>query len=253
MIEEKRIINNLEINYKIIGEGRPLLILHGWGRGSDSWVEVQRLLSIQRYKVICPDLPGFGKSQSPTIAWKVDDYVEWLKNFAISLEIEKFVLLGHSFGGRIAIKFAVRYSEKIATLILYEAAGIKSKKTISQFVFFLISKIGNIFSFLPFYSFFRKVFYRFIVRKKDYLKAKGVMKNTFLKVIEEDLTSYLAKISVSTLIIWGEKDKITPLNDAYLMKREIPNSELKIIPEMGHAFHHEAPKRLTQVIYQYLK
>jgi len=252
MREEKFLINNLEINFKIDGKGEPFLILHGWGKGSDSWVEVQNLLSEKGFQVIVPDLPGFGKSQSPKTPWGINDYVKWLNNFIIHLGIEKFFLLGGSFGGRIAIKFVTKYPEKILNLILYAAAGIKHK-TISLFIFLLISKIGNIFSFFPFYSSFRKIFYRYIIRKKDYLEAKGIMRETFLKVIEEDLTHYLSQISVPTFIIWGEKDKVTPLSDAYLMKKEISNSELKIIPEMGHAFHHENPEKLTQVISQYLK
>lgn len=252
MKEEKILIDGVEINFKIDGEGKPFLILHGWGKGSDSWIEVQKLISGQGYQVIIPDFPGFGKSQPSQKAWGVDDYVEWLKDFTISLGIEKFFLLGHSFGGRVAIKFAAKYPEKILNLILYEAAGIKHK-TPSLLIFFLISKVGNIFSFLPFYSSFRKIFYRYIVRKKDYLEAKGAMKDTFSKVIGENLIPYLPKISMPTLIIWGAKDRITPLADANLMKKEIPNSELQVIPEMGHAFHHQNPEKLTQAILQYLK
>jgi len=250
--EEKFLINNLEINFKIDGEGEPFLILHGWGRGSDSWIEVQKLITGQGYKVIIPDFPGFGKSCPPSKAWSLDDYVEWLKSFLDNLVAEKFFLLGHSFGGRVAIKFAAKYPEKISKLILYEAAGIRHK-TPSLFIFFLISKVGNIFSFLPFYSSFRKIFYRYIVRKKDYLEAKGIMRETFLKVIGEDLVPYLSQISIPTFIIWGAKDRVTPLADATLMKKEIPNSELQVIPEMGHAFHHQNPDKLTQTILQYLK
>jgi pimeloyl-ACP methyl ester carboxylesterase len=78
------------------------------------------------------------------------------------------------------------------------------------------------------------------------------MKETFIKIIAEDLTSCLSLISVPTLIIWGEKDRITPLSDGYLMKEKIAQSELKIIPGQGHAFHHEAPEEIAREILQFI-
>lgn len=252
MIRDKEtLVNNLRINYKMAGEGKPLLILHGWGRGSDSWIQVQEILAEKKYKVIVPDLPGFGKSQAPATAWTVDDYATWLNDFIVPLNLEKIFLLGHSFGGRIAIKFAIKFPEKISKLILYEAAGIKHKKVLSQIIINTFAKIGNKFSFFPFYSTLEKAFYKFVVRKQDYLRSKGIMKETFKKVISQDLTPFLPLISVPTVIIWGEKDKITPLSDAYLMKEKIIYSEIKIIPALGHGFHHEAPENLTNTVVQF--
>lgn len=259
MTEDRVLINGLLVNYKIT-EGEkyslsdrakrrsPILVLHGWGKGSDPWINFLQSLSSSEYKIIIPDLPGFGKSNNPSISWDLDNYVEWLNDFIKILNLEKVYLLGHSFGGRVAIKFAVKYPEKISKLVLYEAAGIKHPKTFSQSLFFLISKIGNIFSFLPFYSFFQKVFYKFFVRKNDYLQAKGTMKKTFLKTTKEDLAPLLRRISVFTMIIWGNQDEITPMSDAYLMKKEIPHSDLKIVANQGHGFHREHPEELTKVI-----
>ncbi|PIR71923.1 MAG: alpha/beta hydrolase, partial [Candidatus Nealsonbacteria bacterium CG10_big_fil_rev_8_21_14_0_10_36_24] len=87
------IINGLKINYKIIGEGRPFLILHGWGSNFEKWQKVGELLVEKNLKVIIPDLPGFGESQKPTIAWNLDDYCNFVEEFVKILNLDKFFLL----------------------------------------------------------------------------------------------------------------------------------------------------------------
>lgn len=253
MGEEKNLINGLEINYKIAGEGEPLLILHGWGGSSDSWIKVQRILAENGFKVICPDLPGFGKSETLPEPWTIKDYSDFILDLFGKFNLQRVFLLGHSFGGRIAIKFTALYPLKIKKLILVSSAGIKYEKTFWYFFISVIAKIGSKFSFLPFYSFFRKIFYKYILRKTDYLEAKGVLKETFKKIIEEDLRIYLPQIIVPTLIIWGKEDKFTPLSDAYLMKEKIKNSKLEILEKIGHTPHLENPQLLSKKIIDFLK
>jgi pimeloyl-ACP methyl ester carboxylesterase len=191
-LEEKRtIINGLETNYKISGDGQPVLILHGWGGSSDSWIQVQKILAEKNFRVIIPDFPGFGKSKTPEEPWTVDGYVEWVKNFAERIEINSPIfLLGHSFGGRISIKFAIKYPEKIKSLILCSSAGIKPKGELSKKIFYYLARIGNyLFSQKPLARFkegARNTFYT-MIRKKDYLKANGVMKEIIKNILAEDL------------------------------------------------------------------
>ena len=83
MTEKKLLINDLEANYKISGEGQLVLILHGWGGSSVSWLLVQKILTEKGFKVIIPDFPGFGKSTTPQKPWTVDDYVRWFKDFFV--------------------------------------------------------------------------------------------------------------------------------------------------------------------------
>lgn len=253
MLEKEIYINGLKVNYKIAGQGQPILILHGWGGASDSWTQVQKILANQGHRVIVPDLPGFGKSDLPQVPWSLDEYLNWFSNFVQNLNFNHFFLLGHSFGGRIAIKFSAKYPEKILGLILSSAAGIKHKKTLWQLFLFALARMGRRLPFLSGYSLFRKTFYRFIVRKKDYFEAKGVMKETFKKIIEEDLTPYLSQISLSTLILWSQIDKMTPLSDAYLMKEKIKNSRLEILEKRGHSLHLKNPELLCQKILSFSK
>jgi len=256
MKEEKILVGGLKINYKIDGEGENFLILHGWGGSSDSWLKVQEILAKKGYKVICPDLPGFGKSKTPPRPWSVDDYTEWLNGFLISQDFENFFLLAHSFGGRIAIRFAKKYPERIKKLILCDSAGIKQEPTLSTKIFFWLAKIGNAL-FSPrilkrFKDKVRNLFYIFL-RHRDYVKANEIMRETIKKVIDEDLLIDLPEIESRTLIVWGQRDRIVPVKYAYIFKENIANSTLEILPRFGHSPHLEAPEKLAEIILSFLK
>lgn len=253
---------------------KTLIILHGWQSSKEKWQKVKEKINENGscpVKVLVPDLPGFKKETALDKPWNLDDYVEWFKNFSSktcperALRVTKppsvqapraegFFLLGHSFGGRIAIKFAQKYPEKIKGLILVSAAGIKPKKNLCHRLISACAKIGRRFTFLPFYSFFREIFYKYILRRTDYIKAEKFpyLKETFKNIIKEDLKEYFSKIKVPTLIIWGGKDKITPVSDAYLMNQKILNSKLQILQGIGHFPYIENPKLLCQKIKDFI-
>ena len=256
MHEEKILIDNLKINCKIAGQGPAILILHGWGGSSDSWISVQEILAKEGFKVICPDFPGFGKSETPFEPWGVKEYSKFVLNLTKILELQKFFLLGHSFGGRVAIKFSVLYPEKIKSLILCNSAGIKQKWGFREKFIFRLSKLGNaIFTFPPLKRFknkFRNLFYIFL-RHKDYAKVEGTMRKIFKKVLTEDLLKDLPRIKTRTLIIWGEFDKLVPVKYAHTFKEKIENSKLEILLKIGHSPHLEVPEKLAKIIIQFLR
>jgi pimeloyl-ACP methyl ester carboxylesterase len=256
MIEEKILIDNIEVNYKIAGEGFPFLILHGWRGSSGSWIEVQKRISSEGYKVISLDLPGFGKTPSPLTPWELNDYSTFVLDFIKKLKLEKIILLGHSFGGRISIKFVSLYPDKVKFLILCDSAGIKRKYNFRQMLAFYLAQIGNfIFSrrFLRrFEDTARNIFY-VIIRQRDYTKVNGAMKETFKKIVDEDLLPNLSKINTKTLIIWGGNDRAVPVEDAFLINKGIKNSNLEIIPNVGHTPNLEVPEKLSEIILKFLK
>lgn len=240
-------IDGLKIFTRIAGMGKPFLILHGWGVGHSSWVKVQDILK-QRFQVIALDLPGFGKSDLPKQAWDLNDYLNFVFKFLEHMEIKNCYLLGQSFGGRIAIKAASKYPQKINKLILVSAAGIRPKKSVIN----KFSKKFKQFSFLPGYNLLRKIFYKIILKNNEYLEELGIKKEIHQKVVSLDLTSLLEKIEIPTLIVWGKNDKITPLKHAYLMNKKIKNSFLEILP-CGHSPHREYPEKLAEKIFHFLK
>jgi len=244
----------------------PVVILHGWGASAKSYDKLKPLLEEQKgISVFVFDLPGFGSEPAPKDAWSVDDYVEWVskwleKNVKIHpsppLQKEGVVLFGHSFGGRIVIKLAAKYPDKLAGLILCDAAGITPRPKTKITIFGLLSKTGKIVFSLPILKYFqpivRKIEY-FLAGSRDYYYLQEpIMKETFKKIIEEDLTPYLEKINVPTLIILGKKDKMTPISDARTMHNKIKNSELEILEGIGHSPHLECPKKLSDIIVKFI-
>lgn len=256
MEERKIVINNLKVNYKTAGKGPAVLILHGWGGSSDSWLKVQEILADNGYNVICPDFPGFGKTKTPSSIWGIDDYVKLVFDFTNSQNLDKFFLIGHSFGGRVAVRFSRNYPKKIKRLVLCDSAGIKSKPSFFQKLIYLAARTGNAIFGLKHLDRFkngaRNAFYIFL-RNKDYVKANKTMKGIIKKVLEKDLSADLPKINTKTLIICGENDKMVPKRFAYIFKEKMKNSELKILPEIGHSPHLECPEKLCKIILDFLK
>jgi len=254
MEEEQILVNNLKVNYKIAGEGPAILVLHGWGGSSGSWNRLQEILAQKGYQVVIPDFPGFGKSVTPREPWSLQNYTEFITNFIQQLNLENFYLIGHSFGGRIAIRFVTQYPEKIKKLILCDSAGIKSKPGLKTRIIYWVARVGNaVFSpkhLQRFKDSARNFFYIFL-RNRDYVKANGTMRETIKKVINEDLLEDLSKIKTKTLIIWGSQDRMVPLRYAYIFKEKVENSVLEIIPKIGHSPHLETPAKLAELILKF--
>ena len=196
MKEKTLRIQNREVHYKIAGEGPAIFILHGWGRGSDSWAEVQEKLAEAGYKVIVPDLPGFGKTSPPETIWGVKEYADFAMEFIKKLGADTFFLLGHSFGGQVAVKFAASYPEKLEKLILCAPAAIRKEPGLKEVFITYVAKMGNfVLFFIPIEGlrqFARNVFAR-IIGRSDYLQAPGIMRKVMQKVIREDLSTFFLK------------------------------------------------------------
>ncbi len=257
MIERSVTIKGLNVNYKIFGEDlkektyKPMLILHGWISSSEKWIPVCDILAKNNIKVFVVDLPGFGKSQEPSEAWNTDKYIEWVREFCDNVEDLKkdFYLAGHSFGGSLAAKFAVKYNQRLKTLFLISAAIVRESTTTKKLSYYL-AKVVKVFSFLPYYDLFRRGIYKYVIRKSDYPHMKGVMRQTYLKVVSEDLSFRLVFIKIPTIIIWGDKDDSTPLADAEFIKSKIPDAKLFILPGKKHSLQIEAPELLAQKIIE---
>ncbi len=235
---------------------RTLVILHGWQSSKEKWQKVKELVSATGIKVVAPDLPGFKPENELEKQWNLDDYVEWLEDFVKKQNLQsKFYLLGHSFGGRMAIKYAAKNPGELNGLILISSGGVESKNTVKDLKKRILKRYSHslqLFSFLPGYGFLRRLFYRFIVRKTDYLETKGFLRETFKNVIREDLILYLSMIKNKTLIIWGAQDKILPLSNGKLIKEKIDNSRIEILEGIGHSPNIEVPKLLSHKIIEFV-
>jgi len=124
------------------------------------------------------------------------------------------------------------------------------KKTTQKKLSAKISKFIKLFSFLPYYNFFRKAVYKFIIKKSDYTYVDGTLKQTYLNVVAEDLSFHLPFIKVPTVIIWGQKDASTPIEDARFINKQIKDSKLIIIPEAGHDLNRKQPQILVDKVLE---
>ena len=235
------ILNGININYYDRGVGEAVLFMHGWGSNFSSFKPFLDRMSEPGlgYRACAFDLPGFGQSSEPPAAWAVDDYTDFALDFLAALGIKSAVLIGHSFGGRIAIKLAARKNLqiKIPKIILVDSAGIRNKKTAKQMARQLLYKaVKRVVSI----GYVQKKFPGLLEKwqkkmsSEDYRNASLRMRECLVKAISEDLTPCLPLISCPVLLIWGENDTATPLAHAKIMEKLIPDAGLVILKNAGH-------------------
>ncbi len=232
-LSQKQIaVNGLLLNYYIDGADKSpvLLFLHGWRSESSVWFPALENFDAEN-SIYCLDLPGFGKSELPHSAYSVENYSEIISGFISKLGLDKVVIIGHSFGGRIAIKLASKNPDFLKGIVLVDSAGFVDKTLSNKLKRIIAKPLKPIFKFKALHG-IRKSIYRFI-GSEDYVATPQLREN-YLKVIGEDLSEDMKKINIPTMIIWGDKDKDTPINYAHKMKNIIKNSKLKIIKGAGH-------------------
>lgn len=209
---------------------RPVVFFHGWGSQS---------LCFQRTLENCGngiaiDFPGFGGSDVPPSAWSIGEYAVFLQDVLEKLHIRDCILVGHSFGGSVVIKYAATFGNA-RKLILIGSAGIR-RRTLKVRVWHFFSKVFGPFLQLPFLRMFRegvrKKLYAFI-GSEDYVRA-GPLTDIYGKIIREDLSEDMSKIRIPSVLIWGENDRDTPLEDGYRMHSLIRGSRLRVIKNAGH-------------------
>ena len=199
-----------------------IIFLHGWPGDASRWECVARRMP-DDCTTYCLDLPGWGKTPL-TRAYTLSDYERELEAFIAEKGIERPVIVGHSFGGRVAIKFALRRPERVSKLILVASAGIEHKSWLTR-----VS--ASLSPFVP--QAIRRRLLRFVA-SSDYLAADGVKRETLKAIVAENLEPDLHRIAVPTLLIWGDADHTTPLEHGRTMEREIPGARLTVIPGGDH-------------------
>mgnify|MGYP001591170178 CR=1 FL=1 len=232
-----------------------VIILHGWGLRGSVYDEITALLKKEGFTVYSLDLPGFGSEKLKKRVMNLNDYVNFVRQFIKKKSLKNFVLLGHSFGGRVSIKFAATFPKEVRALILTGAPGIKQKLSfLRRTVRYVAVSIGELFrikALLPLKLILRKALY-FLIGEWDYYNS-GDLRETFKKVIDEDLAPILPKVKVKTLIVWGENDTVVPLSVGKEMKKCIIHSKLIVLKNTGHKVPYEKPKAFFQAVLPFLK
>lgn len=258
---EQFLYKNLPISYEIVGKGKPLVVLHGWGSNRRVMMPLARQLSSLRKSYVL-DLPGFGETPEPPIGWAIDDYTDAIEEFITKTFSEPVDILVHSFGGRIALKLCARpfAQTNIQKVLITGGAGMKPKRSFKFYVKKYFAKtLKAPFVLLPqplrnnALNWLRTTKLWKSLGSSDYSKLSGVMRDTFVKSITEYLENSLPKIPHETLLIWGRNDDATPVYQGQRIEKGIERAALVIIEDAGHYAFLDKPKQFTAIAEAFFK
>lgn len=229
----------MKINFQEFGEGeQEIFFLHGWQQNSKSFLPLVPFL-YRQFKLYLLDLPGFGKTPLSANLSSSADYARLVSQWLQKKQINKPVVVGHSFGGKVAALLASQYPKELDKLILIAPSGIPHPRWWYPLSAKIPPKVKQ--KLKPITK---------IVASRDFKEA-GPLQPILKNIVQEDLRPVFANIRVSTLIIWGKADQELPLVDGQEINRLIPNSQLKII-SAGHFPFWDQPKKTAQIINQFI-
>ncbi len=250
---KKLVVCDNLLNYyhlpSILKKNNTVLFLHGWRSNSQLWFKVIDQLIKKNYELYFLDLPGFGQSGKVIKSLNLDDYADIVLGFLKKIGLTKITVIGHSFGGAVGIKLALKQPPIISKLVLVDSSGIRTqtaKKKIGKFIAKIVKPIFTVPTLKP----LREKIYR-LIGAEDYVATPELVE-TYINVIKENLTHKLKNIKSPTLLIWGENDKETPIKDALLMTNEIKGSQLVIMKNAGHFSFLDQPKTFQDEIIKFL-
>ena len=258
----KTTINGIPVYYRDEGHGPLLVLLHGWGSNTDLFDGIYRLVS-GKYRVIGPDFPGAGQSGEPAEPMDLDDYVDFVKRFLASVapKEREIIFLGHSHGGRVLIRMASGMCDdrdrfSISKMILVDSAGIVPEKTGEQNrktarykrYKAILTKSGIAKLFPGTLDALQRRF-----GSADYAAASPVMRQTLVRVVNTDLTEEMPDVRMPVLLIWGDADTATPINDGKRMEKLMPEAGLAVIPGAGHFSFLDNPNHFNRILASFLR
>ncbi len=220
-----------------------MLFLHGYGSQKESFY--YQLKFFERYfKVTAADFPGFGNSGEIDGGWSVGDYVNWLKKFMEAAAVKKPHIVAHSFGARVAIKLLSGDSGAAEKLVITGGAGIvkpRSKQYIRR-----VNAYRRIKKLFPKYA--EKHF-----GSEEYRRLSPTMKESYRKIVNEDLTFAAAQIKNKTLLIYGTEDGVTPIGEeGKIFNSLILNSRLVGMQGCGHFCFSEKAEIFNEEVLKFL-
>lgn len=228
-----------------------ILILHGWtssDQTKDKWQPLIKLLEEKKYSVRLLLLPGL--TQPLNESWDLEQYVEWLDTQVLTNK--QVIIIGHSFGGQLAIKYAAHNPEHLKWLILIDSSGVPDnrwQKKLKRLVFLTLAKIGKN---LPQKKFLKKLLYR-LAGERDYYQATEKQKATMRLAIRTDIREEASKIKIPTLLLWGENDQTTPIFMGETLAKLMQNSHLQTIPNARHSPQYTHPRQVAAIIHKWLQ
>lgn len=233
-----------------------LVILHGWGLSKRRFEPLEKELIRRGYNTYSLDFPGFGEEQSPDTPFTLDDYARFLHAYLTRNHITHPIFIGHSFGGRVSLRYNSLYPNVLSGLILTGTPGYTPVPRKKLLVFITVAKIGKLIFSLPGLSLLKdsmKRWYYYVVGAKEFYRAEGSMRQTFKNIVKELLDKDMESLRLETQLIWGENDIIVPLSIARRMNKTIANSQLTIIPSTDHGVPFKHPDLFADEVEKFIK
>ena len=250
-----------------MAEKPTLVILPGWGGSHYTWQEFTTLAS-RHFNVRCIDLPCFGDEPCPTEVWGVEEYADFVRDKISDFpalggtpptgggrfQISDLVLLGHSFGGQVAVSLAAKHPELINKLILSGAAVVRPNRAVRRAISQCVAAVGRGVISLPwlrrYEDLIKKMFYC-LIDSTDYLETSGIKREIYKKIIRQDGTLLLSKIKIPTLVVWGARDRMTPTRHGQRIAQLITRAQWCLFSGAHHGLHREIPEKLLSVIQDF--
>ncbi|MFH0773352.1 MAG: alpha/beta hydrolase [bacterium] len=254
-VEKNIVVNGQLIHYYHVDvdsqKKNVLIFLHGWGSNSVLWFPSTLALAKEGYELYFLDLPGFGKSQLPTNAFHLQDYADVVIHFIKKTHISNPILIGHSFGGKIAIRIASKKTPPIAGLVLVDSSGLPHTSFVTQTKINIAKTVKPLMN-LPFMQGVKSNLLR-LSGSDDYI-AFPRLRETFVNVVREHVEFELPQIESKTHIIWGGDDKnsYTPVSDVIVFKRLIPHVTEHIIQDAGHYCFLDNRQEFYETVLEFL-
>ena len=244
--------------YLAAGSGQPVVLLHGAMAAGITWYPVIGPLAAH-FRVIAPDIVGYGQSDKPSGRYDRPYYCAWLAAFLDALGVEKAHVVGHSQGGAIALQFALDHPARVDRLVLVDSAGLS-----------YAVPLGIIFAMLCYNLFPSRAtglwLSRYAMRNPqnidpalgDYMIQVTELRGSRRSLLRARThtrirAGQLGQITQQTLIIWGRDDRFLPMAQGAAAAEAMPHAELHVIPEAGHVPFFDQSQAFNDVLIRFLK
>lgn len=260
-MEEKFIkVGDYKIRYLEEGcSDQNLILLHGLGGYAERWRNVMPYLS-KKYHLFAPDLIGFGQSDKPSVDYTMELFIKFTFEFLEAVGIKKTNMMGTSLGGQVVVECAATQNNIIEKIVLIAPAGVMKKSTPALDAYTMAALYPSRETIKTAYQMMageqRQVSEDSIdnfIQNMSRPNAKMVFLSTLLGLKNApDISEKLNTIKVPTLIIWGEDDKLIPLEYAQHFVSSINHCQFVVMRQCGHAPHVEEPGKLADIVTKFL-
>ena len=257
------------VNYVEIGSGPPLLLVHGLAGSWQNWLETIPHFA-GTHRVLALDLPGFGESPMPAERISIPGYGRLIDAFCEAVGVERGPVVGNSMGGFIGAEMAIQHPHRVEKLVLVSAAGLTIEYQRNERALALMRRLEAVLSWTATHP--RAEFYlrprarwglRYVFAHPERLpgplvveQVRGSGKPGFIDALDA-LSDYpirdrLERIAAPTLVVWGDRDRLVPVDDADAFEELIPNARKIVYEDTGHVAMLERPERFNRDVEEFL-